>query len=156
MYAASGLWAVEYSEIRLNKVHIFWGKSTVWFLRLTLSQRENQDHRTILKYSCPKFLSRRNNRCCCYNIRQRVLFLYSFQDQMWFDACTLKIQPNGNIHHRTWIEKGWKERENNDLRLAGFVGIRTKTYHNVWSGIKKCVARWTKVPIVVRFSDSAK
>ena len=33
-------------------------------------------------------------------------------------------------------------RNHNDLRLAGFVGTRTKTYHNFWSGVQKSVARW--------------
>ena len=46
MYAAWGVLAVEYCEIRLNKVVILRRN----IVRLTLNRTENQDHRTISKY----------------------------------------------------------------------------------------------------------
>ena len=143
MYAASGLWAVEYSEIRLNKVIFRADKFMIYILGLTSSQTGNQDRRTISVCSCPKAPLQRNNRRCYPNIRQRVLFLYSFQEHMCIDASILKIQPNSNIHHRNWITKLiLYTRKWSDLRVAWTGGNRTKTYHNLWTWINESVARW--------------
>lgn len=96
MYAASGLWAVEYSDILLK-----WSfYKLFWIIRLTLSQMGNQDHQTISLYSYPKSPSRRNSLHCFYNIRWLELFLCSFQGHVYFDVSTLKIQLNPSFHHR--------------------------------------------------------
>ena len=106
MYAALGLWAVEYSDILLK-----WSLYKLfWIIRHTLSQMGNQDHQTISLYSYPKSPSRRNSLHCFYNIRWLELFLCSFQGHVYFDVSTLKIQLNRSFRHRNWMKNEFKNR----------------------------------------------
>ena len=105
MYAASGLLAVEYCEIRLKKVIVICSNLllvNMWhdILRLTLKQTGNQDHRTISMYSCQKAPSWTNSLYCSNHIRWINLFLCSFQGRMWICVSTLKILSIGNFRHR--------------------------------------------------------
>ena len=113
-------------------------------MKLTLYRKGIQDRQTNSKNSNQKAPSRRNNRSCPHNIRQRVLFLCSLQGHMYNDVGTLKILLNGNFRHRNLKNILFKGQKRDYLRIADLaICLATrKTKQNLRSRFEKRIACW--------------